>query len=65
MKKINIQKDLDSRREISRMAYRPQSVRATEVEPIPLQSNDQSEEKTDHQLCKRKKREEQNPVPFY
>lgn len=44
MKKINIQKDLDSRREISRMAYRPQSVRATEVEPIPQQTNDQSEE---------------------
>lgn len=44
MKKINIQKDLDSRREISRMAYRPQSVRATEVEPIPQQNNDQSEE---------------------
>lgn len=44
MKKINIQKDLDSRREISRMAYRPQNVRATEVEPTTQQTNDQSEE---------------------
>lgn len=44
MKKINIQKDLDSRREISRMAYRPQSVRVTEVEPTTQQTNDQSEE---------------------
>ncbi len=42
MKKINIQKDLDSRREISRMAYHPQTVRETKVEPTQ-QNNDKSE----------------------
>lgn len=44
MKKINIQQDLDSRREIARMAYRPQIVRETKVEPLTQQTHDKSEE---------------------
>lgn len=44
MKKINIQNDIDSRREISRMAYRPQIVRETKVEPLTQQTHDKSEE---------------------
>ena len=44
MKKINIQQDLDSRREISRMAYHPKTVRETKVEPLTQQTHDKSEE---------------------
>lgn len=44
MKKINIQQDLDSRREISRMAYFPKTVKETKVEPLTQQTHDKSEE---------------------
>lgn len=44
MKKINIQQDLDSRREISRMAYSPKTVKETKVEPLTQQTHDKSEE---------------------
>lgn len=44
MKKINIQQDLDSRREISRMAYSPKTVKETKVEPLTRQTHDKSEE---------------------
>ena len=46
MKKINIQNDLDSRREISRMAYPVINVKETEVQPLTHSTNDQSEEET-------------------
>ena len=44
MKKINIQNDIDSRREISRMAYSPKTVKETKVEPLIQQTHDKSEE---------------------
>lgn len=44
MKKINIQQDLDSRREISRMAYSPKTVKETKVEHLTQQTHDKSEE---------------------
>lgn len=44
MKKINIQQDLDSRREISRMAYSPKTVKETKVEPLTQQTHDKSKE---------------------
>lgn len=44
MKKINIQQDLDSRREIARMAYSPKTVKETKVEPLTQQTHDKSEE---------------------
>ena len=46
MKKINIQQDLDSRREIARMAYHPKTVKETKVEPLTQQTHDKSEEET-------------------
>lgn len=45
MRKINIQKDIDSRREISRLAYRTErksKVTETNVEPT-IQADDKSE----------------------
>lgn len=44
MKKINIQKDVDSRREIARMAYPKKSVRKMEVEPVITQTDDEGKE---------------------
>lgn len=44
MKKINIQNDLDSRREIARMAYPVTNVKETEVQPLTQSDNDQGED---------------------
>ncbi|WP_417186951.1 hypothetical protein [Bacteroides sp.] len=50
MKKINIQQDLDSRREIARMAYPAESVEKKEnekeVEPQTVVTDDKSKEET-------------------